>query len=124
MPTDEDLGLYKKFTVEHSEVATYGDDMFILDIDHDPFALPAARAWYAEQSVESFTEPKQSAYRITRTDNSLRHVSCIYHVLNFSRQYVRSLAAIKVYHDLCKGQYPELAADLWSKYIQPAEQGL
>ena len=50
---DEDRGLYRKFDIRRMDGSSrkgkkhHGCKYFILDLDHDPFAVPALRA-YAE----------------------------------------------------------------------------
>lgn len=62
--SDNSKGLYKKFNVTRTDGASgpgmkHGDcSYFVLDLDHDPYALAALKA-YAEACAE--THPKLSA---------------------------------------------------------------
>ena len=58
MATDEQRGVYRKYRVErlHDPTGKHaGCNYFVLDLDHDEFAIPALRA-YAKSCREKFPQ--------------------------------------------------------------------
>lgn len=121
---DEERGLYYKFRIQHGQSKIQGDDMFVLDLMHDEYASAAVSAYYNYGPPVYNEAPAQDLYLVTRLEgDAVKHKDCTYHVLNFSRNHERSMAAIKQYVQDCREKYPNLATDLWAKYIQPEEAG-
>lgn len=58
-PSDADRGVYKKFRVERTNGSSaeggrhFGCEYFVLDLIHDPFAVPALYA-YADACARTF----------------------------------------------------------------------
>lgn len=106
--SDEKRGLYNKFTVERvdgqSAVGGKHHDCryFVLDLDHDPYAMPAIKA-YADHCAAKLPELardlwamtiEQAALRLFRYDNPINTESKWRRALDHVRETYRDKARL------------------------------
>ena len=120
--SDQSRGIFNKYKIEG---LPDGEPrvVFVLDLDHDPFAEAARLAWRSfwfdtiqgEALYEAALALNQATYTETRQDGrsapGAEHHGCSYLVLDLLVD-AKALNALLAYADDCEVAYPRLAVDL------------
>lgn len=114
------VGLYNKYTVWKPANCDIDRnyalcEFFILDINHDPLAMNALKAyhdaWQQDNIESTFFSIKQPQFLVERNRKSDRHKNCCYFVLDACHDRY-AIPALRKYKWDCLKQYPLLAQDL------------
>jgi len=115
---DKNRGMYDKFKIIPTDPDESIDNKFVLDLFHDPYAVPAANIFAHQNHADLFSLVIQDmhAYKIKRVDKTDvmpqdKHWRCMYLVIDSLRDLYGQVA-MEVYAKACENDYPLLAKDI------------